>query len=53
MYEDYYYKGVSLKEWAEKFNYQLSLGELYRMAKDGIDFQKFLLEIQGIISGDR
>jgi hypothetical protein len=38
MYENYKYQGHKLSEWAEAFHNLFSLGELYRMAQAGVDF---------------
>ena len=38
MYENYKHQGHKLSEWAEAFHNLFSLGELYRMAKDGMNF---------------
>lgn len=50
IYEDFYHQGKSLTEWQKDFKGEYSLGELYRMAKDGTDFSKLILIENGIIS---
>ena len=38
MYENVKYLGKTLKEWQEELYNEYSLGELYRMMKDKVDF---------------
>lgn len=37
MYENFMFQGKSLSQWQKEMNYEFSLGELYRMVKDGCD----------------
>jgi len=48
MYEDYYYQGKSLPQWRDELKGSYSLGELYRMAKDGCDLSMFVLRENGL-----
>ena len=50
MYDEVYHQGKSLKEWSKELNGEFTCGELYRMAKDGEDLQKFMLERKGHVS---
>jgi len=38
MYENVVYMGKTLKEWRELLAYEYTLGELYCMSKENIDF---------------
>lgn len=38
MYDQVMHQGKMLTEWQKLFKNQYSLGELYRMAKEGADF---------------
>lgn len=38
MYHDYIHQGKTLDEWQKLLNGQFSLGELYRMAQENVDF---------------
>ena len=38
MYENYKHQGHKLSEWAVAFHNLFTLGELYQMAKDGMNF---------------
>ena len=40
MYDQVMHQGKMLTVWAQLFNNQFSLGELYRMAKGGQDFYR-------------
>lgn len=42
VYGNVLYKGKLLKDWQKSCNYQYTLGELYRMASEGADFDKML-----------
>lgn len=42
VYGNVSYKGKLLKNWQKALHFQYSLGELYRMASDGEDFDKIL-----------
>ena len=50
MYEEVYHQGKSLKEWQEELNNEFTLGEIYRMVKDGTDLSHFVLSQKGIVS---
>lgn len=40
MYENVKHQGMTLSEWQKELNYAFTLGELYRMYLDGVDFNK-------------
>lgn len=40
MYTNVKYNSLTLPQWAEVFHNTYSLGELYRMAMDGVNFNK-------------
>ena len=42
VYGNVSYEGKLLKNWQKELHFQYSLGELYRMASDGEDFNKIL-----------
>lgn len=50
MYENVMFHGKMLTEWQKELNYEFSLGELYRMTKDGCDIGLIGLRIQGCIT---
>lgn len=47
MYKNYMHQWKTLAEWQKDFKNEFSLGELYRMAKEGADFQRMLLHESG------
>ena len=50
MYETLMYQGKMLVDWQKEFNFEFSLGELYRMVKDGCDLGTLLLRTNGHIT---
>ena len=42
MYGAVIYKGKRLADWQRDLRFMFSLGELYRMMKDGVDFTKLM-----------
>jgi len=42
MYENYKHQEIKLSVWAEAFHNLFTLGELYRMAKDGMNFNQLI-----------
>ena len=40
MYENVKYQGKTLREWCEALHNKFTIGELYRMSKDKVDFTK-------------
>ena len=46
MYDQIRVQGKKLSEWAEMLHHQYSLGELYRLAKDGIQLDSLMPERQ-------
>lgn len=46
MYDNVRVQGKKLSEWAEMLRHQYSLGELYRLAKDGIQLDSLVPERQ-------
>ena len=38
MYENVVYMGKTLKEWCELLAYEYTLGELYSMSRDNVNF---------------
>jgi hypothetical protein len=42
MYDNVKYLGCSLKEWQEKLHNTYSLGELYRMMQEHVDFNALI-----------
>jgi len=50
MYDSYLYHGKTLAEWQKELGAEYSLGELYRLAKDGADLQKLVLAKADIIT---
>lgn len=50
MYDKVLHQGKMLPEWQEIFNNEYSLGELYRMAKDGTDFFRLQAEHAGSVT---
>lgn len=52
IYDTFYHQGKSITEWARELNNVFSPGELYRMAREGCDFPKFVLRQNNIITID-
>ena len=50
MYATLMYQGKMLVDWQKEFNFEFSLGELYRMVKDGCDLGTLLLRTTGHIT---